>query len=88
MNNELISSQGNYYKNTFEMIKCRNGCEVLEKDFQNNSEWLTNMVGFGNVGIYTLREDATATRGYKMQQTSTSTNSILQDTNVTSMDNT
>ena len=46
------------------------------------------MVGFGNVGIYTLREDATATRGYKMQQTSTSTNSILQDTNVTSMDNT
>lgn len=88
MKNELISSEGQYYKNTFEMIIARNGCEVLEKENQNSSEWLTNMVGYGNVGIYTLEKDATADRGYKMQRTSTSTSSILSDTNVTSLDNT
>lgn len=88
MRNELVSSEGQYYKNTFEMIKNRGGCQVLEKEYQNNSEWLTSMVGYGKVGIYTLSEDVSAERGYKMQQTSTSTSTILCDTSVTSMDNT
>ena len=88
MRNELISEQGQYYKNTFEMIKNRGECEVLEAEYQNNSEWLTNMVAYGNVGIYTLAEDEAAPRGYKMEMTSTSTNTILSDTAVSSMDNT
>ena len=46
------------------------------------------MVGYGNVGIYTLSKDETASRGYKMEQTSTSTSTILCDTAITSMDNT
>lgn len=88
MRNELISAEGQYYKNTFEMIKNRGGCEVLDKQYQNDSDWLTSMVGYGNVGIYTLSKDETASRGYKMEQTSTSTSTILCDTAITSMDNT
>ena len=88
MQNELLSDKGQYYKNTYEMIIASGGCEVLEKEYQNSSEWLTNMVGYGKVGIYTLQEEATADRGYKMQQTSTANSSILSDTTVTSLDNT
>ena len=88
MYEELKSDEGRHYKHSFEMIKARGGCEVLDPDYQNDPEWLTNMVGFGNVGIYTLKNDETAPRGYKMQQTSTSSSSTLKDTNVTSMDST
>ena len=70
------------------MIKLKGGCEVLDPEYQNSSEWLTDMVGYGKVGIFTLHEDIASPRGYKMQQTSTSSSSTLRDTNVTSIDNT
>ncbi len=88
MYSELNSDEGRHYKQTFEMIKLSGGCEVLDRESQNSAEWLTNMVGFGKVGIFTLHEDAGSPRGYKFQQTSTSTSSTLKDTNVTSIDNT
>ena len=88
MHNELISDKGQYYKNTYEMIMAAGGIEVLAEECQNNSEWLTNMVGYGKVGIYTLKEEVSGERGYSFQQTSTATSSILNDTTVTSIDNT
>lgn len=88
MHNELISDKGQYYKHTYEMIMAAGGCEVLDEESQSNSEWLTNMVGYGKVGIYTLKEDISGNRGYRFQQTSTATSSILNDTTVTSIDNT
>ena len=88
MLNKLGTSEGQYYKNTYEMIKNQGGCEILDKECQNNSEWLTSMVSFGKVGIYTLSEDKGSESGYKMERTSTSSSSTLSDTSVTSMDST
>ena len=88
MYNELISPEGQYYKNTYEMITLQGGCEELDADLQNNSIWLTDAVANGNVGIYTLSKDAGAERGYKMEMTSTSSSTIINDTAVAAIDKT
>lgn len=88
MYNELLSAEGQYYKNTFEMIKLQGGCEVLDASCQNDSEWLTDAVSSGNVGIYTLSKDAGAESGYRMEMTSTANSTTLNDTAVSAMDNT
>jgi hypothetical protein len=70
------------------MITLQGGCEELDADLQNNSIWLTDAVANGNVGIYTLSKDAGAERGYKMEMTSTSSSTIINDTAVAAIDKT
>lgn len=88
MNDKLKSSEGNYYKNTFVMIQECGGCEIMEDEYKNDSDWLTAMVEQGMVGIYILSDDATDVNGYKFEQTSTSSGGYLNDTAVSSIDST
>ncbi len=85
---KLTSSEGEYYKNTFAMISECGGCEVIPEDCVNNSEWLTTMVEQGEIGIYVLTEEETEEDGYHFEQISTSSDVMLTDTSVSSLDST
>ena len=88
MNEKLNSSEGLYYQNTFTMIKECGGCEVIDENCKNNSEWLTSAVENGLVGIFILSEDTTDPDGFKFEQTSTGSDIPLSDTAVSSIDST
>ncbi len=88
INEKLSTSEGKYYQNTFQMILECGGCQVIDSDAKNSSDWLTSMVEQGLVGIYILSESTDEEDGYKFEQTSTSSSSYLSDTSVSSIDST
>lgn len=88
INEKLNSAEGKYYQNTFIMIQERGGCEVIDDDCKNNSDWLTSAVANGEIGIFVLSEDTTSPDGYKFEQTSTGGDIPLSDTAVSSIDST
>lgn len=88
MNEKLKSAEGQYYQNTFIMIQECGGCEIIDSNCKNNSEWLSSAVASGTVGIFILSEDTTDPDGYKFEQTSTGGDIPLSDTAVSSIDST
>ena len=88
MNEKLKDAEGIYYQNTFRMIQECGGCEIMDNEYKNDSDWLTAMVEQGEVGIYILSEDTGDADGYKFEQTSTSSGGYLTDTTISSIDST